>query len=86
MTFGRVNQDVLSGATPLRRSPITGLSNATTIISRQYKKEDLSFDRDPNKTGFQNFGKFIKQFTKNPKKDDMSKAVALLKSGTASGI
>lgn len=86
MSFGGPNQDVLTGATPLRKSPIPGLSNATWIVSRKYSRGDISFERDPSKTGFQNFGKFVKQFTKNPSKDDLSQAAALFKSNTASGI
>lgn len=84
MTFGGPNQDVLSGQTPIKRSPIPGLSNATWIVNRKYERGDIDFNRNPDKTGFQNFGKFIKQFTRNPKQ--ASSAVALFKDGPKGGL
>ena len=88
MSLGGPNQDVLTGRVPLRYSPIPGLSNASWIVNRKYDEDYVrkALVVDPQKSGFENFGNFVKKFTKNPSKDDMSKAVSLLRTGTASGV
>lgn len=90
MSFGASNQDVLTGREPLRYSTIPGLSNASYIINRKYERNDPGVMRalstDPSKTGMQNFAKFVRHFTNNPSKDEMSKAVSLLNKGTQGGI
>ena len=91
MSFGGPNQDVLSGQTPLRLSPVPGLSNASYIINRQYKSKDvlsaLADGQNKKGDGFDKFGAFVRNFVKTPKVDGLSKAVALLnQGGKASGL
>ena len=78
MSYGTFDRDVIGGKTPLRVSPIKGITNATAILNKMPANIDLS--KKTENDGLANFAHFAKQFTKNPTKQQLSKAASIFAS------
>jgi hypothetical protein len=85
MSYGASDKDVVGGKTPLRLSPVKGLTNATAILANPITRGKLDramADGGGGKgDGFASFARFAKHFTKNPTEKQLSKAAGIFASG-----
>jgi len=79
MSYGAFDRDVIGGKTPLRLSPIKGITNATAILSKQFSEETANKALAAGQKG-DGFASFAKYFTKNPSRQQLSKAAGIFAS------